>query len=455
MIYQCHHLEKWANANIDLVEEVLEKNKKAVVVLAGASSSGKSYCAKVLQQALEYNGHKSIVLSLDNYNVGLSGIIPNKVNVNYFDGKLKNIKEIIARIKDIIYNVDFTKKYSDEVLVKIKDNIKDLLSNEELETFIDGLSKEWALLNFDEPTVYDMAEASIDVKTLLNGGSINTKTYSKVVSERVPSNKIIDGNDYDVYIVEGIYALTHYFLDGLKNVDSIKNFIDGNPKSLYLRRIIRDAKATSASSAFTTKNYFKYIIPSYHEYILPSSENADVIFNNDMTFSEMRCGDLFDQRLELRTNSKEVFDYLLKNSTITDTAYQRDTYLVVDDEDAKNNNILRLRMKSYDEGKTYVPFSLVHKGVIKVRKDSRVIRPVNLLIKEEDFKKIWNNYIECIDDFYKAGFKVGRISHRVRYNITYKGQKLKISNIENNRYCIVFDDSANEEIINEVSKMIK
>ena len=102
MIYQCHHLEKWANANIDLVEEVLEKNKKAVVVLAGASSSGKSYCARVLKQALEYNGHKAIVISLDNYNVGLSGIIPNKVNVNYFDGKISNIKEIIARIKDII-----------------------------------------------------------------------------------------------------------------------------------------------------------------------------------------------------------------------------------------------------------------------------------------------------------------------------------------------------------------
>jgi len=454
MIYQCHHLEKWANANIDLVEEVLEKNKKAVVVLAGASSSGKSYCARVLKQALEYSGHKALVISLDNYNVGLSGIIPNKVNVNYFDGKINNIKQIIARIKDIIYNVDFTKKYSDEVLINIKDNIKDLLSKEDLDKFIDALSKEWAMLNFDEPTVYDMEEASKDIKVLLSGGNINSKTYSKVVSERVPSNEIISGSDYDVYIVEGIYALTHYFLDGLKDIDAIKNFIDGNPKSLYLRRIIRDAKATSASSAFTTKNYFKYIIPSYHEYILPSSKNADIIFNNDMTFSEMRCGDLFDERLELKTNSKEVFDYLLNNSKLIDKAYQRDTYLVVDGEDAKNNNILRLRMKSFDEGKTYVPFSLVHKGAIKVRKDSRVIRPVNLLIKEDDFKKIWNNYIQCIDDFYRAGFKVGKINHRVRYDIIYKGQKLKISNIENSRYCIVFDDLINEEVVSEINEMI-
>ena len=70
MIYECHHLEKWAIANIDLVEEVLEKNNKAVVIIAGASSSGKSYCAKVLQQGMEYNNHKSVVISLDSYNVG-------------------------------------------------------------------------------------------------------------------------------------------------------------------------------------------------------------------------------------------------------------------------------------------------------------------------------------------------------------------------------------------------
>ena len=112
-------------------------------------------------------------------------------------------------------------------------------------------------------------------------------------------------------------------------------------------------------------------------------------------------------------------------------------------------------MNSFDEGKTFVPYNLVHKGVIKIRKDNRVIRPINLLIKQDDFEKIWNNYIECVDDFYRAGFIIGKINHRIRYNVTYKNQKLKISNIENSDYCIDFVEPVNEDIVKEIKKMIK
>lgn len=456
MLYKCHHIEKWTNANIDLVEEVLEKHQKAVIIIAGASSSGKSYSARILEQGLNYSGHKSVVISLDSYNVGLSGIIPNKVNVNYFDGKLPNMKEIINAIKSIIYNVDFDKKYSSSVLPKIRKAIQGYLSKQNLDKFMDALPKEWALLNFDEPTVYDMNEASMDVKELLKGNKIELKQYSKVVSERVETSTYLDGNDYDVLIVEGIYALTNYFLDGLVDVPTIKNFIDGNPKSLYLRRIIRDAQSTSASSAFTTKNYFKFIVPSYNEFILPSSNNADIIFDNDMTFQEMRCGELFDARLELKTSSKDAFEQLLKESEVSDIAYQKDSYFIVPGEDEKNMNTLRLRMISYDEGKTYVPYNLVHKGVKKVRRDNRIIRPINKLILKDDFSKIWSTQEECIDDFYRAGFIVGRVTHKVRYNVTYKKQKLKLSIIENKGYYVDFVEPVNEKIVDEIkNKFVK
>ncbi len=37
MSFQYHHLDKWLLANSDLIEEALENNKKAVVLISGAS----------------------------------------------------------------------------------------------------------------------------------------------------------------------------------------------------------------------------------------------------------------------------------------------------------------------------------------------------------------------------------------------------------------------------------
>lgn len=450
MIYQCHHLEKWANANLDLIEESLEKGQKAVIIIAGASSSGKSYGSKVIANYAEHEGYHVVSFSLDNYNFGLSGIIPNKVNLNYFDDKLENMPLIRETIKRIIYNVPFDKKYDKEVLPKIKEALKDIIPSSSLDKFMDALPKEWALLNFDEPSVYDMAEAARDIKTLLSGGKVHAKEYSKVVSERVQCDEVLDGSNADVVVVEGIYALTDDLLEHLKGVNIIKNFIDGNPKSLYLRRIIRDAKTTSADTAFTTRIYFKYIIKSYNEIIYPSSKNADIIFANEMTFSEMRTGELFDDRLELKTKDKSKFEYLLKNSEITEKLYQRDDYFVVNGETEENMNVLRLRTVSYDEGKTFIPYNLIHKGLKKIRKDGRVIRPINVLVKPGEFDKIWSSEGECLLDFYRAGFVVGRVINKLRYNVIYKGQKLKLSDIETRGYYVDFDEPVNKQIFDEI-----
>ena len=295
-----HHVDKWGYCNLDLVEEVLEKEKKAIVLIAGASSSGKSFCADYLATMLKHNGHHAVTISLDKYNVGLSGIIPNKVNANYFSGGLKDMKTIRKRIKDIIYDVPFDKKYAPEVLDRIADSLSDVIDPSRMPTFLKGLKEEWAKLNFDETTVYDLKEACRDIKKLCQDKRIRAKEYSKIVSERVPSDLIIDGKDYDCIIVEGIYALDKTVLRELgkaKNV--VKDFIAGNAKSLFLRRIIRDSKISSASNAFTTKLYFTSILKSYQETIFPSRLESDILLYNDMAFSEIRAGDLYTTQEEI------------------------------------------------------------------------------------------------------------------------------------------------------------
>ena len=53
MKYTCHHTDKWIFANTDLAEEQLEKSSKALIIIAGASSSGKSFLAASLKKAFE------------------------------------------------------------------------------------------------------------------------------------------------------------------------------------------------------------------------------------------------------------------------------------------------------------------------------------------------------------------------------------------------------------------
>ena len=426
MAKELHHIDKWGFANVDFGEEILEKNQKALILIAGASSSGKSYGAVFLKQMLEKMGHKACIISLDQYNGGLSRIIPNKVNLNYFNSSIKDMGRIYCKIKPIIENVDFSSKYDETRLSLIKDALKDDFNESDLDKFITGLGIEWSKLNFDEPSVYDLKEASRDIKDLLKGKTIEEKLYSKVVSERIKSNSIINGDECSFIIVEGIYALNDELLDELKGIEIVKNFIDGNPKSLFLRRLIRDMGSTSASTSFTAKLYFSSIMDSYRQTILPSRSKADLVLDNDMSFAELRSGNLYLSKNLYPINSKEGLKRLEDNSLVVERSFQKDFYIVCENEKQEENNILRFRETSFDEGKTYKPASLVHKGAPKWRKDNKIIRPVNVLLDENCIQDVWKDEESCLYDFLTNGFMINRIEIKIKTRIIYKGYNITL-----------------------------
>ncbi len=447
-----HHLDKWAYANLDLVEESIQKGGKALVIISGASSSGKSYAAQYLKSLLEENGHHTISMSLDQYDIGLSGIVPNKANLNFFDNSLPNMDSIKEAIKKVIYDIDFDKKYDEDALKKIRIALNGLIEEDKMDRFIEALSIEWKRVNFDETTVYDLHEASLDIKELLSGGKVQEKMYSKIVSERVPNDVILDGKGVDCIIVEGIYALDDSFIQEFKNQDTIKNFIDGNPKSLFLRRVIRDTKISSASSPFTINLYFKYIVKAYNSTILPSRNNADIVLNNDMTFSELRAGDLYVTKDEIFTRDDKYVDTLLKESQIISTQLQKDIYFSAENENLANNNILRLRELSVDNGKTYYPSSLVHKGALKIRKDNKLIRPINILLKENEISSVWKAEEEVLSDFLNAGFSISKMEKKTKIKIIYNNQPLTIRRIQGKGNYIEFDTMENKSVVESIKK---
>lgn len=447
MSFHYHHLDKWLCANLDLVEEALETHEKAIVVIGGASSSGKSFCARQLKDYLSHHHHRALILSLDQYDYGLSGIIPNKVQENFFKEPLPHLEEIEAAIKEIIYSVPFDKKYSEPVLQKIAPKIRPYFSSEkDFETFRKALPIEWKRLNFDEPSVYNLKEAAEDVNILYEGGKITEKLYSKVVSERLPSTNTLNGRKFDTILIEGIYALNPVFLNALNRKEAITDFVDGNPKSLFLRRILRDAKTTSADTAFTMSIYFRYIVRSYQETILPGKERADVVFSNEMTFEEMRSGNLYTTKNEIIVEDKEKVEEFLKETTLLSRQYQRDYFFTVPGEAEKSENILRLRLLSNDGGKTYQPSSLVHKGVPKVRKDNKIIRPINVLIKEGEFNKVFASTEECLSAFDSAGFLVSAPLDKQKEKLLWKKLPVTLRRIREKYYLEYSDEKTGEEL---------
>lgn len=455
MAKELHHIDKWGFANVDFGEEILEKNQKALILIAGASSSGKSYGAVFLKQMLEKMGHKACIISLDQYNGGLSRIIPNKVNLNYFDSSIKDMGRIYCKIKPIIENVDFSSKYDETRLSLIKDALKDEFSGSDLDKFITGLGIEWSKLNFDEPSVYDLKEASRDIKDLLKGKTIEEKLYSKVVSERIKSNSIINGEECSFIIVEGIYALNDELLDELKGIEIVKNFIDGNPKSLFLRRLIRDMGSTSASTSFTAKLYFSSIMDSYRQTILPSRSKADLVLDNDMSFAELRSGNLYLSKNLYPVNSKEGLKRLEDNSIVVERSFQKDFYIVCANEKQEENNILRFRETSFDEGKTYKPASLVHKGAPKWRKDNKIIRPVNVLLDENCIQDVWKDEESCLYDFLTNGFMINRIEIKIKTRIIYKGYNITLFEAKDRNNNLEIGDDIPASILEEVLNYVR
>ena len=455
MAKELHHIDKWGFANVDFGEEILEKNQKALILIAGASSSGKSYGAVFLKQMLEKMGHKACIISLDQYNGGLSRIIPNKVNLNYFDSSIKDMCRIYSKIKPIIENVDFSSKYDETRLSLIKDALKDEFNELDLDKFITGLGIEWSKLNFDEPSVYDLKEASRDIKDLLKGKTIEEKLYSKVVSERIKSNSIINGNECSFIIVEGIYALNDELLDELKGIEIVKNFIDGNPKSLFLRRLIRDMGSTSASTSFTAKLYFSSIMDSYRQTILPSRSKADLVLDNDMSFAELRSGNLYLSKNLYPVNSKEGLKRLEDNSIVVERSFQKDFYIVCANEKQEENNILRFRETSFDDGKSYKPASLVHKGAPKWRKDNKIIRPVNVLLDENCIQDVWKDEESCLYDFLTNGFMINRIEIKTKTRIIYKGYNITLFEAKDRNNNLEIGDDIPSSILEEVLNYVK
>jgi uridine kinase len=131
-------------------------------------------------------------------------------------------------------------------------------------------------VNYDHPKAFDWPLMRKQIADLKNGKTIQKPTYDFTILSR--SGKTEEIHPKDLIIAEGIMALVD---KDLRNLGDLRVFISASDERRFLRRIIRDHDERARSFENIINQYFSTVQPMYNEIVLPSSNYADVIVNND------------------------------------------------------------------------------------------------------------------------------------------------------------------------------
>lgn len=133
--------------------------------------------------------------------------------------------------------------------------------------------QERALLNYDEPGIFDHELFLLDMKTLLSGKPITRKAYDYTEHRRADrENEWITPTD--VLIIEGIHV---FYDERLCELLFLKLYMNVEPDICLLRRIQRDINERGRSIDNISVQYLATVKPMYDKHIRNYIELADVI----------------------------------------------------------------------------------------------------------------------------------------------------------------------------------
>ena len=128
--------------------------------------------------------------------------------------------------------------------------------------------------NFDHPNALDFNLLVKHLKKLKTGLSIDAPDYNFL--KHIRNQKTINCTSKKIIIVEGILVLHH---PGLRELLSIKVFLDIPPDIRLIRRINRDLKNRGRSINSITKQYLYTVRPMHKQFVDPSKKYADIIID--------------------------------------------------------------------------------------------------------------------------------------------------------------------------------
>lgn len=430
------NFEKWAE---NILGELKHNPQKNVILIAGASGSGKSYNANKLCDYLQKNGFNANSFSADNYYKGISKLLVEKTFMNnpQFYKHEKNKQEIINALKKIIEPAPFTEKFNDFNYKKIHGSLKSILQTDN-NAFCLALKHEFDNINFDEPFALDLTRLSNDINSLISGQDIILPYYSFASGEvTYDKNNIIKGGT-GIYIVEGLYTLRDEVYGQIDNKYIIPCFIDCNLKTLLSRRLNRDVKSarTTFSPEQTIISTITKVMPSYCMFIEPYKKNSKFTLETSLTENEISKKESSHQ-LKFKLNKAQENALNVLNLNKLKTSKQTDYYL--NDNTDEQAFILRLREENGYASK------------LTFKNNQSTSFEINRKIDEYNLSDFAINNKEIsffLENIKNSGFKIATVINKTRDIVSYNQSTFKVDHVENLGTFIEFDS------LNDDSKKI-
>ncbi len=407
-------MKKWMEA----IEKEVQKGKN-LILIAGASSSGKSFNSERLTGYLSKN-NGVLLVSADNFYKGVAKIAVEKTIQKEPFIKYKNFtNEISIILKQITLSFPLQEKLKGEQIDNFKKLISPYIPVVDQDKFIDEILYQFANMNFDEPFAIDFDLLASKIKSILNKEITTLPQYSFHSSE-IDKSIEINSKDYDLLIVEGLYALRDELLSKLQDIDYVTAAIDCDPNTLLSRRLNRDIlqQRSKLTPELILISFLDVIMPAYAKFILPTLNNAKYILNTSLTEKEVNAKNSQKQVKFSSTNAVHNNLNSLGAKKI-DVCKQKDYYLENKNNEAPFN--LSISLREIDNLITKLTFKFQDSNF------SRKIESYDLT----SFSKENRQSDKMMSYFKNGGFLASDIVEKTRTTYLLDGKILRIDEVEN------------------------
>ena len=399
-----------------LFDNILKQIKSGtkIVLISGASSSGKTYIADKLKDFLAKNDINSVSISTDAFYKNNSQIILDAYfehNFKFFDEK--TYKKVLKIIDYHTLNKTFTKQFDDKNCKRILIDLSTLVGTKIASKTVEILKNGIKNIDFDTPNAVNLAKCA-EYCNLFYSGKLSSIiipkrnfTYSRI--DYLDENSV-SVSPNTVLIVEGIYALNSSLVNKLKNAN-YKLFIDCDFNTLLVRRFNRDIieGRSSMSKDVVIENFLSSTMTGYIKHTYPDRQKADYVFDNSYTQGERD-----------KNNQTKQIKFIVKNPDCSmfeklNTQMHKDFYLSPTVKN-RTNEVVRIREEN---GKVK---DITHKSESNQTK-TWLKRPEQKFDLSDITNPNLRNSISVCSMFFKAGYTFAGCVKKHRTNYKYKDVK--------------------------------
>ncbi|RMC96677.1 uridine kinase [Aquitalea palustris] len=126
--------------------------------------------------------------------------------------------------------------------------------------------------NYDHPHAFDWPLLIEHIEELLAGRPIDMPVYD--FTHHTRATETITVKPAPVIVIEGLFPL---YDAALRDMMSLKIFVDTDPDVRFIRRLQRDIRERGRSADHVIEHYLATVRPMHNQFIEPTKRFADVI----------------------------------------------------------------------------------------------------------------------------------------------------------------------------------